>query len=105
MDARKIRPAGAARVFGWALLLCAAVALIADAVLWLQTGAWQPETLGGVWARYDIAGLNLVQAGVQRHVAPWLWDDALLPALIAPAWLALGLPGAVLAALFRRRRR
>lgn len=93
------------RVFGWALLLAAAIALATDAVLWGQTGVWRSETLGGVWARYDIAGLNLVQAGLQRHVAPWLWDDALLPVLVAPAWLALGLPGAVLAVLFRRRRR
>ena len=105
MDARRIRPAGVARVFGWALLLLAALAAIADAVRWGRTGVWRSETLGGLWAQYDVAGLNLVQAGIQRHVAPWLWDDALLPALLAPAWLVPGLAGLILAALFRRRRR
>ena len=105
MDARKIRPARIARVFGRALLLLAALALIVDAVRWGRAGAWRSETLGGLWAQYDVAGLNLVQAGVQRHVAPWLWDDALLPLLIAPAWLVLALAGVILAVLFRRRRR
>jgi hypothetical protein len=51
--------------------------------------------------------LNTLQAGVQRRVAPELWDVAFLPLLTAPAWLIPFLLGLLLLAVgaLRRRRR
>ena len=50
--------------------------------------------------------LNTLQAGVQRRLAPWLWDDVLLPVLLAPNWLPFAVIGLLLIALgYARRRR
>jgi hypothetical protein len=49
--------------------------------------------------------LNTLQAGVQRNLAPWLWNDVLQPVLTAPVWvvpLVLGLLFIVLAPGRRR---
>jgi len=37
--------------------------------------------------------LNGLQAGVQRHVAGWLWDVAFLPVLELPLWAVPALIG------------
>lgn len=79
------------RAIGWASVLLALVMLVRDLLSWWRTGAWRAETLGSLWASVDLASLNLVQAVTQRHVAPWLWEDALLPVLLAPAWLTLAI--------------
>lgn len=49
--------------------------------------------------------LNTLQAGVQRRLAPWLWDDVLLPVLLAPNWLPFAVIGVLLIALGYARRR
>jgi hypothetical protein len=49
------------------------------------------------------AFLNTLQAGVQRHLAPWLWDSVLLPVLEAPAWVPFAVVGVLLIALRRAR--
>jgi hypothetical protein len=88
------------------LRILAALALIAAGaalVLFFATGT---DPLGAVLFRWNASFLNGLQAGVQRYLAPWLWDRAFLPVLEQPAWL----PPAVLALLvslpigLRRRR-
>jgi hypothetical protein len=32
----------------------------------------------------------MTQAGIQRHVSPWLWDAVVQPLLEMPAWPLLG---------------
>ena len=42
----------------------------------------------------DHQTLDVVQSGVQRIFAPWMWTELVLPVLLRPAWLppaALGL--------------
>lgn len=43
--------------------------------------------LGSLLYSINAAFLNALQAGIQRHVAPWLWDHVAVPILIRPAWL------------------
>lgn len=43
--------------------------------------------LGSLLYSIDAGFLNLLQAGIQRHLAPWLWDRVMVPILIRPAWL------------------
>ena len=90
------------RVIGWSLIAAAVVAAGYEGVLWLQSGSHRSFAFGAMWAMVDRISLNLVQAGIQRHVAPWLWEDVVLPVLLAPAWLVLAVPGAALAWLCRR---
>ena len=68
------------------------------------TGELTITPLGEIWARIDTASLQLLQAGVQRHVAPWLWDYILQPILEAPAALVFLILGAFFVLVFRRRR-
>ena len=62
----------------------------------LASGTHSFIPLGQVAFELDPALLNMTQAGVQRHVAPWLWDDLLQPLLEQPAWPILGGLGLVL---------
>jgi hypothetical protein len=43
--------------------------------------------LGSFLYSIDADLLNLLQAGIQRHLTPWLWDKVMVPVLIRPAWL------------------
>ncbi len=49
--------------------------------------------------------LNTVQAGVQRNLAPWLWNDVLQPVLTAPVWVVPLVLGLLFLLLARGRRR
>jgi hypothetical protein len=49
--------------------------------------------------------LNTLQAGVQRNLAPWLWNDVIQPVLTAPAWVVPLVLGLLFLLLGRRRRR
>ena len=85
------------------LLLAAALAL------GFLTGWTTP--LGEALFRYDPGLLNTAQAGIQRHVAPALWDEVALPLLERPSWVLPAALGALLLAvgtallLSRKRRR
>jgi hypothetical protein len=43
--------------------------------------------LGSFLYSIDAGLLNLLQAGIQRHLTPWIWDRLMVPVLIRPAWL------------------
>ena len=89
------------RIIGWVLVVIAIGALGHEAFSWLLSGAYRSFAFGQMWAAIDRGSLNLIQAGIQRHVAPWLWEEVVLRILLAPAWLVLAVPGAALAWLFR----
>lgn len=93
------------RALGWALLILAVVMLGYDAWLWAAGGPVRLTAAGELWARLDLASLNLVQAVTERYIAPALWDPVLLTVLLWPAALVLGGLGLILVLLFRRRGR
>jgi hypothetical protein len=86
------------------LLAGAVAALLLAAALWpaareadaAASGAHAFIPLGQLWFELDPAGLNMAQAGIQRHIAPWLWEDLVQPVLELPAWPALVALGAAL---------
>lgn len=59
-------------------------------------GAHHSIPLGQLWFEIDAASLNMAQAGIQRHIAPWLWDRAFQPLLEQPAWPVLAVLGLAL---------
>ncbi len=86
------------------LLLIGLLLLAAGAAAGTVAG-WDTP-LGAALFRYDPALLNTVQAGIQRYIAPSLWDDGALPVLERPVWLGPVVLGAMLLllhALLRRR--
>lgn len=52
-------------------------------------------TLGAVIYAAHPSLLNTLQAGIQRNLAPGLWNNIILPILLTPAWLPPLLIGAV----------
>lgn len=63
------------------------------------------DSLGTVIFMLDPPLLNTLQAGIQRNIAPWVWDSALLPVLEQPAWLVPLVIGGVLLAAGAMQRR
>lgn len=86
----------AVRVLGILLLLGALAAGAAQFQMWAASGRFVPLPLGQAWFNIDPPSLNLVQAVIERHIWPPLWDPVLLTVLRWPAWAVLGLPALIL---------
>jgi membrane associated rhomboid family serine protease len=98
----------ALRVLAWLLIAAAAFAAGHDALLWLETGDFDPIPLGQVWANVDRDSLLLVEPALVRHVHPFLWEWIAFPLLQSSAALIACVTGALLAILVpkpKRRRR
>ncbi len=93
------------RIIGALFILAALAAAGVEVVQWISSGTYKPVTLGGVWYMIHRASLNASQAGIQRYVAPWLWDPIITWILVQPAWAITGPPGAVLLWLGRPRKK
>jgi hypothetical protein len=86
------------------IIIGGALVLLAGALALLR-GPWAP--LGALIFELHPPFLNTLQAGVQRRLAPELWDLVFLPVLTAPAWLIPFILGDLLLVIgiLRRRRR
>lgn len=92
------------RIIGYLLLFLAIAALGAEILMSVQAGEWVALAVGDVWAEIDRNSISLVQAGLERHVHPYLFDPILLTILLWRAWLVAGIPALVILLLARRRR-
>ncbi len=97
------------RVVGWLLIVLAVATAGHEVISSLDAGAYDWLAFGALWAKIDIANLNLVQAVVQRYISVWLWDGVIVNLLRLPAWAVLSVPGILMVLGFRvregRRRR
>jgi len=89
---------------GWALAAVALVILAYDLNAYSETGAYRAIPFGELWFNVHVTSLNLIQAFVQRHLHPFLWDPIITAALQWPAWSLLGAPAAILVAIAPSRR-
>ena len=53
---------------------------------------WRILSLGEFWYKIDSHSLSVSQAGVQRYIAPWLWEPVITTILFLPAWVVFGAP-------------
>ncbi len=93
------------RLIGWLFLVLAVAAAGQEIIAAVDAGAWRAVALGELWYRLHGASLNAAQAGIQRNIAPWLWEPVITTVLLWPAWAVFAVPGGVLAWACRRRRR
>ena len=94
------------RLIGLWLMLLAVVALVYDGTRILaDDGRLVFTSLGEHWYSIDPASLNTAQAGIERHVAPFLWDPIISTILLTPAWIVAGILGALVYLLGDRRKR
>lgn len=91
------------RIVGWSLVIAALAALAYDAVGWARGAGFVLHAAGELWYAVHPETLNMLQAGIQRNVWPFLWDPVIVTILLWPAVLVLGVPGALLVWAFRRR--
>jgi len=91
------------RVLGLVLLTLGAVALIGD-VLAADDG-FRLRAVGEVWFKLHPNSLQLLQPGIERHIAVWLWDPVVLTLLTWPLAPVLAVPGLLLLLLRRRRKK
>jgi hypothetical protein len=92
------------RMIGWLLLVVALGVVSFEIWLAMKSGGWRPVAAGELWFKLHAPSLNASQAGIQRHVAPWLWDPVITTVLLWPAWAVVGAPGLLLAWAFRKRK-
>jgi hypothetical protein len=91
------------RFLGWLLIIFALAVLLNDIWRSIQVGHWMMIKSGQLWFDLDRDSLQLAQPAVERHIARWLWFPVIATILEWPAALVLGIPGLLLALLFRRR--
>ena len=92
------------RALGLLLLAGAFIALVLDGTRSIAGNAIVVTPLGKTWTDLHSTSLQLLEAGLTRHVAEWLWDPVLLNILTSPTWLVLGILGVVLLLLGRKRK-
>jgi hypothetical protein len=80
---------------GLVLLVLAAVAAVAAIVMGLR-GAHPTISIGWLWFQIDGNSLVGFQALIEKRVSPALWPP-IQTVLTWPVWLALGIPGLLLA--------
>lgn len=94
------------RILGVWSLLAAMIAFAIDATTSMAgADGWTNTPLGEYWYKIHPASLNSLQAGIERHVHPYLWDPIVFRIIQAPAWLVFGILGLLLYLLGRPRRR
>ncbi len=90
---------------GWSILV-GIIALVNDVTQSYQSGAKLAfASLGKDWSALSPSSLGALQAGIEGHVHPALWDPVLLTALKTPAFAVFGVLGVLLYGfgLYRRR--
>lgn len=88
----------AVRLLGAGVMALGGLMLLSDLHITGGGLAYRPAALGEVWHNWHAPSLNLLQAIVERYVLPQLWSYALLPLLLAPAWIVAAAKGIILVA-------
>jgi hypothetical protein len=93
------------RFIGLLLLAGAFVALIIDGTKSIAAGTPVRTTFEQTWDNINQDSKPAVKAFLDRRAGPWLWTSGVQVVLDLPTWLVLGVAGAVLVLLGRRKAR
>lgn len=83
------------KIIGIVLFAVGLIALSTDLWAYFVNAEVEATLIGDLWFDYSPATLNLLQAGLERHVWPPLWDPVTTTILLWP----VSLVGIVLGAL------
>jgi hypothetical protein len=92
------------RFLGLLSLAAAFIALVIDGTKSIAANAVTMTPLGQYWNDIHSTSLQLLQPAIERHIALWLWNPVVLNIITAPTWLVLGILGAVLVLIGRKKR-
>jgi hypothetical protein len=97
-----------ARFIGLWMIAGALVALVIDGTKTIAAAALTVTPLGQSWFSISqstlIASQTFIQEKVEAYIGHWLWDPLIMWILLLPTWLVLGLIGAWLVYVGRKRR-
>lgn len=91
-----------ARFIGLLALAGAFAAAVIDGARWIVGGTFAPTSTGAAIYWLSPKALAGIQTFVDSRIGAWAWNDVLLRALLAPAFVALTLLSAALFFLSRR---
>jgi hypothetical protein len=91
------------RFIGLWLLAGAFVALIIDGTASIAGGSMRFNTFGQTWDNIHQDSKPVLKAFVDRNAGPWVWNSGIQLLLDQPTWVVLGVLGAILVLLGRRK--
>lgn len=91
------------RFLGYLLAIIAVAAVGYEAWQAVANDGWKMIALGELWFTLDAQSLSVSQAGIQRYVAPWLWEPVITTILLWPGWAVSGVPALLLIWVGRKR--
>jgi hypothetical protein len=90
-------------------LLCLALGfifLVYDGTKWIADRQFYVSSVGATWSNVHQNSLVGLQPIVERFTGTWFWNNAFQPYFLdQPAWLVLGIVGALLIMFGRKRRK
>jgi hypothetical protein len=92
------------RTLGLLFLAAAFVFVVYDGTKSIAANALVFTKVSEVWTLLHAASLQQLQPLIEKNAPPWLWDPAAVTVLNAPALVALGIVGAILVILGRRKK-
>jgi len=93
------------RGLGYWLIAAGIVGIVIDGTKSIAADRIVVTPLGETWFTLSSSTLNALQAGIERHVHPFLWDPIMQWLLLLPNWLVVGGVGFLLVWLTTPRTR
>jgi hypothetical protein len=92
------------RTLGLLFLAAAFVFVVYDGTKSIAANALVYTKVSEIWTLLHASSLQQLQPLIEKNAPPWLWDPVAVRVLEAPALVALGLIGAILVLLGRRKK-
>ena len=92
------------RTLGLLFLAAAFIFLVYDGTRSIAANVLLYSKVDEIWSLLHTASLQQLQPSIQKHAPPWLWDPVVTTVLDAPAVVVLGIIGAILILLGRRKK-
>ncbi len=92
-----------ARFIGLFALAGAFAVAVIDGARWVMGGTFAPTSTGAALYWLSPKAVNGLQSLVESRLGPWAWNDVMVRALLAPAFLALTIVSALFFFISRPR--
>jgi hypothetical protein len=92
------------RTLGLLFLAAAFIFLVYDGTRSIAANVLLYSKVDEIWSLLHTASLQQLQQSLEKNAPPWLWDPVATTVLDAPAIVVLGIAGAILILLGRRKK-
>jgi hypothetical protein len=92
------------RTLGLLFLATAFIFLVYDGTRSIAANVLLYSKVDEIWSLLHTTSLQQLQPLIEKHAPPWLWDPVVTTVLDAPAIVVLGIVGAILILLGRRKK-